>query len=248
MSAAANLTDSSRQKRVLMVASNGATSPVTGWPVGVWMAEISHTWLAFTEQGYHIDIASPEGGELQLDGFSDPRHESGYSAHDIVSLGFLTSPTHAELINNTLPLSSVDLSSYDAIMFVGGQAPMVTFRGNASLQNMLRTAWDAGKIIGVLCHATCLLLETTLADGSLLVSGKTWTGFSDAEEAYVDAYVGQRLQPFWIETEARKLEGTNFIANSPFKPFAIRDGRLITGQQQNSGRAVADLVIQALGA
>jgi putative intracellular protease/amidase len=32
-----------------------------------------------------------------------------------------------------------------------------------------------------------------------------------------------------------------------FKPFAIRDGNLITGQQQFSGAAAADLVVQALG-
>jgi putative intracellular protease/amidase len=32
-----------------------------------------------------------------------------------------------------------------------------------------------------------------------------------------------------------------------WKEFAIRDGRLITGQQQYSGKATARLVIEALG-
>ena len=32
-----------------------------------------------------------------------------------------------------------------------------------------------------------------------------------------------------------------------FKPFAVRDGNLITGQQQYSGAAAARLVIEALG-
>jgi hypothetical protein len=31
-----------------------------------------------------------------------------------------------------------------------------------------------------------------------------------------------------------------------FAAFAIRDGNLVTGQQQNSGRAVAELVMEAL--
>jgi putative intracellular protease/amidase len=79
------------------------------------------------------------------------------------------------------------------------------------------------------------------------VAGKTWTGFADSEEDYADAYVGQRIQPFRIEREARKLEGTNFVVNSRFKPFAIRDGLLITGQQQYSGGAAAKLVVEALG-
>ena len=32
-----------------------------------------------------------------------------------------------------------------------------------------------------------------------------------------------------------------------FSPFAVRDGLLITGQQQVSGTAAAELVIEALG-
>lgn len=33
-----------------------------------------------------------------------------------------------------------------------------------------------------------------------------------------------------------------------FKAFAVRDGRLITGQQQFSGAVTAKMVIEALGA
>ena len=67
------------------------------------------------------------------------------------------------------------------------------------------------------------------------------------EEQYADQFVGQRIQPFWIETEARKIQNTNFIVGGSFKAFAIRDGNLITGQQQFSGAASAHLVIEALG-
>ena len=37
------------------------------------------------------------------------------------------------------------------------------------------------------------------------------------------------------------------VVHKPFEPFAVRDGNLITGQQQHSGAAAAELVIQALG-
>jgi putative intracellular protease/amidase len=99
----------------------------------------------------------------------------------------------------------------------------------------------------VICHATCVLLTARLNDGTPLVDGKTWTGFANSEEEYADDYVGRRIQPFRIEDEARKLEGTNFIVNSRFKPHAVRDGNLITGQQQYSGTAAARLMIAALG-
>ena len=89
--------------------------------------------------------------------------------------------------------------------------------------------------------------EGALADGRLLVEGKTWTGFANSEERYADEFVNQRVQPFWIEDEARKLENTNFIVDGRFKPHAVRDGNLITGQQQYSGGAAARLIVEALG-
>jgi putative intracellular protease/amidase len=72
------------------------------------------------------------------------------------------------------------------------------------------------------------------------------TGFSNMEEDFADNYVGQKVMPFCIEDEARKL-GANLISAGLFKPYAIRDGRLITGQQQYSGAATARLVIEDLG-
>lgn len=95
-------------RSILLVASNTATSPVTGWPIGFWWAELTHPWLTFREAGYAVTIASPEGGPLQGDGYSDPEDSSGYSADDIISLGFKTSPTHRALLENTPRLDSLD--------------------------------------------------------------------------------------------------------------------------------------------
>ena len=97
MSGNTNLTRPDAPKRVLLVAANAATSPVTGWPVGFWWSELTHPWWTFREAGYEVEIRSPDGGDLQGDGFSDPEHESGYSADDLLSLGFKKSAKHAAL-------------------------------------------------------------------------------------------------------------------------------------------------------
>jgi hypothetical protein len=47
---------------------------------------------------------------------------------------------------------------------------------------------------------------------------------------------------FGSKKEARRMPATNFIVNSRFRPFAVRDGRPLTGQQQYSGSAAARLV------
>jgi putative intracellular protease/amidase len=235
------------KKRVLVVAANPGVSPTTGWPIGFWWAELTHPYWTFAEAGYEVDIVSPKGGDLAGDSFSDPEDASGYSASDILSLGFKTSPTHAEMLKGTKSIHEVDLAAYDAIFVVGGQSPMVTMIDDTDLHAFVARAYEGGKVVAVVCHGTCILLKTRLSNGELLVAGKTWTGFANSEEAFADSFVGKQIQPFWIEDEARKIEGTNFIVNGRFKPFAVRDGNLITGQQQNSGAAAAELVVQTLG-
>lgn len=247
MSANLNVTNETTRKRVLLIAANPSTSDITGWPVGFWWAELTHPYWAFTEAGYEVEIRSPRGGALHADSYSDPEDASGYSAHDILSLGFKKSPTHAALLANTASIDDVSPSRYDAVFLAGGQSPMFTFRANPALERLVAGFYEAGKITALVCHATCLLLTVRLSGGNLLVDGKTWTGFANSEEQFADSFVGRRIQPFWIEDEARTIAGTNFVVDQRFREFAVRDGRLITGQQQYSGAAAARLVIDALG-
>ena len=247
MSANLNVTNADARKRILMVAANPSTSTTTGWPIGFWWAELTHPYWAFTEAGYDVEIRSPLGGTLQADGYSDPEDASGYSAHDILSLGFKKSPTHAALLQNTKSLDNADPAGYAGVFLTGGQSPMYTFRGNGKLEHLVSRFYEAGKVTALVCHATCLLLETKLSSGELLVKGKTWTGFANSEEQFADNFVGKRIQPFWIEDEARKIPHTNFVVDQMFREFAVRDGLLVTGQQQYSGAAAARLVIEALG-
>lgn len=235
------------KKKVLIVAANPAQSPVTGWPTGFWWAELTHPYWAFTEAGYEIEIRSPEGGTLSADGFSDPEDESQYSAHDILSLGFKKSAAHMALLQETKSIKGVNPSDYDAVFLIGGQSPMITFFGNQEVYKLVANFYEAGKVTALVCHATCVLLEAKLSTGEFIVSNKTWTGFADQEERYAEDFVKGKLQPFWIETEARKIPNSNFVIDQPFRPFAVRDGLLITGQQQFSGNAAARLVIEALG-
>jgi putative intracellular protease/amidase len=124
---------------------------------------------------------------------------------------------------------------------------MVTFIDNEPLHKLVADFYEAKKAVGIVCHATCVLLKAKTSDGKLLAEGKTWTGFADSEEQFAYNFVGMKIQPFWIEEEARKMQNTNYINGGMFKPFAVRDGNLITGQQQFSGAATARLVIEALG-
>jgi putative intracellular protease/amidase len=236
-----------RPKRVVIVASNPAVSESTGWPIGFWWSELTHPYWMLTERGYRVDVASPDGGKLEADSWSDPRDDSRYSADDLISLGFINSPDHLKLVEQSHPLTDIAVADYDAALFVGGQGPMYTFVDDERVHALIASFYESGKVVAVICHAVCALLKTRLSDGKLLVEDKTWTGFANSEEQFADEYVGRKIQPFWIEDEARRLKNTNFIVNGRFKPHAVRDGNLITGQQQYSGAAAAQLMIEALG-
>ena len=247
MSAAIDVRNPEKPKRVAIIASNPATSKQTGWPIGFWWGELTHPYWEFVENGYQVEIFSPDGGKLQGDSWSDPRDGSQYSAEDLLSLGFINSPEHAALVDNSKAIEGLKVENFDGILFAGGQGPMYTFFNDERVHRLAVQFYEAGKVTCVICHATCMLLKAKLSTGRLLVEGKTWTGFANSEEQYADSFVGQRIQPFWIEEEARKIPDTNFVVNGRFRPYAIREGNLVTGQQQYSGTAAARLVIEALG-
>ncbi|OJJ15196.1 type 1 glutamine amidotransferase domain-containing protein [marine bacterium AO1-C] len=232
--------------KILMVASSPTTSAQTGWPIGFWVAELTHPLRVFQEAGYEVDLVSTEGGKIEMDSYSNPTDASGYAAHDIISLGYMQQDWFNEMLGNTQKFSEVDIAHYDAIFLVGGQGPMYTFRGNQALEKLFASFFEQGKPSAAVCHSTTLLLEAKTSLNELLVKGKTWTGFANAEEDYADQAAGIKIQPYRIEDEAKKLTDTNFKVAAPFSSYAIADGNLITGQQQNSGAAAAELVVQQL--
>jgi putative intracellular protease/amidase len=241
-----DVTDPARRPRVLMVVANPGVSTTLGWPVGFWAAELFHPYYEFTQRRYDVTIASPEGGPVEVDAMSDPRDESQWSADDLVSMGALNTPAIAAQLADTPALRDLDLAAYDALVVCGGQGPMFQFRRHADLQRAIVSFFEARKPTAALCHGTCALLDVRLADGSYLIAGRTMTGFANVEEDYGDAAVGRQIMPFRIEDEAR-ARGANYVQAGLFKAFAVRDMNLITGQQQYSGRKVAELVISALG-
>lgn len=189
MSANVNVTRSS-SKEVLMVVANPSVSTTTGWPVGFWASELTHPWYEFREVGYEVTLASPDGGKVEVDAMGDPRDPSGYSADDVISMGFLNTPKLVAMLEDTKKLSDLNLEEFDAIVVCGGQSPMFTFRDNEELKEALSHFYESEKTTAALCHGTTALMDVNLSDGSYLIEGKTMTDFADIEEEAADAAAG----------------------------------------------------------
>jgi putative intracellular protease/amidase len=249
-----NPVNAARPRRVAIVIANPAVSTTTSWPVGFWWSELAHPFHAFRERGYQVQLFSPDGGRCVADAMSDPRDPSGYSASDLISMGFIATPSLAALVEETTPVSALGVDDFDAIVVAGGQAPMFTFERATALHDVFSRFYEGGKVAAALCHGTAILRYARLADGTPLVRGKTVTGFANVEEDFADEAVwqygmlprGTRIMPWRIEDELRRL-GANFVHAGPWRGFAIRDGNLITGQQNFSGSETAQAVIAALG-
>jgi len=249
-----NVTNAKKKKRVAIVVANPALSTTTNWPVGFWWSELSHPYFVMTEKGYEVAVFSPRGGKCEADAMSDPRDASGYSAEDLISLGFINSAKHAALIENTKKVSEIDVQQFDAILVAGGQAPMFTFESAHELHEKFVAFYEAGKVAVALCHGVAILRYAKLSNGEYLAKGKTVTGFANVEEDFADNAVWEmnllardkHVMPWRIEDEMKRI-GANYVQAGLWRGFAVRDGNLITGQQNFSGSETAELLVQTLG-
>ena len=131
---------------------------------------------------------------------------------------------------------------------------MFTFENSVVLHRKFVEFYEQGKIACALCHGTAILKFARLSNGEYLAKGKTVTGFANVEEDFADKAVWsmnllpreKHVMPWRIEDELRKL-GANYVQAGLWRGFAIRDGNLITGQQNFSGEETARLLLDTLG-
>jgi putative intracellular protease/amidase len=169
-------------------------------------------------------------------------------------LGFIHTPALAALVERTRPARELEVARFDAVVVAGGQAPMSNFEAATDLHRKFSAFYEAGKIAAALCHGVAVLRYAKLSNGDPLVKGKTVTGFANVEEDFADQAVwsanllprGKHVMPWRIEDELRRL-GANYVQAGLWRGFAVRDGNLITGQQNFSGEETARLLLDTLG-
>ncbi|MEL6123685.1 MAG: type 1 glutamine amidotransferase domain-containing protein [Bacteroidota bacterium] len=232
-------------ENILIVAADPAISTTTSWPVGFWLSEVTHPIKVFREAGYTHVIASPKGGKLEMDAMSNPHDESGRSAWDEISKTALEDKSFVKQLTNVPSLNDINPDDFDAIMVAGGQSPLFTFGEASLLQEMFTAFYNQGKVASALCHGTAILRYLKNENGKPFVDGKKVTGFSNGEEDDSDAFAGTKVMPWRIEDELIKL-GAVYSSVENWKPYAIADRNLITGQQNMSGEVTAQMIVDYL--
>jgi putative intracellular protease/amidase len=209
-------------------------SIVSSADIGFWLAELTHPYWHFTEGGKNeVVIASPKGGKVTPDPNSLPDSEGSWEADDLVTRGFLSDGTLVEKFSSTLALSAVNVDDYDGVHVVGGAGAAVDLYPNEEVAGILSTFWNAGKVVGTICHGSI-----ALANISELVAGKRVTGFSREEDRIVEEIYGADFIPNFPEPVLVKA-GVEFVHVGPWSIRVVVDGLLITGQNQQSASEYA---------
>ena len=206
---------------------------VSSAKVGFWLAELTHPYWHLSERGHEIDIASPEGGKGTVDPTSDPYSDGTWEKTDIVSKGFLSDKELVAKMESTTALRDVQLENYDAVHVVGGGGAAVDLYPNDDVKKVLEYFWNADKIIGTICHGSI-----ALANIPELVAGKHATGFSRVEDAQVEALYGLNFIPNFPQPVMEQA-GIKYEHNDPWEVRVVVDGKLITGQNQQSASQYA---------
>lgn len=212
---------------------------ITSAPLGTWLAEVTRPFWHLTERGHDITFASPNGGKIIWDRLSDPSTEGSFEASDLVSKGFLSDPVLVARLANTTRVADIDPAAFDAIHVAGGTGAAVDLYPNADLARLFEHFWSTGKVVGTICHGSI-----ALANNPSRVTGRMATGFTLAEDIAAEAIYGPKFIPFYPQPVMQEA-GIDFVHVEPQGVRVVVDGRLVTGQNQQSASAYA-LAFQTL--
>jgi putative intracellular protease/amidase len=223
--------------KVLIIVTNHATLGDTDQANGTYSPELTHALHAFLEAGYSYDIASIKGGV-------GPLYGENVDPDDQVNKQVLAMDDFQSRINNTIPYTQLNSADYDAVFYPGGFGLLSDLAEHQEVGRITAALYEAGAVVGAVCHGPAGLLPITLSDGSALLAGKTVTAFTREEE--IDFGTLPDI-PFLLEEALTRKAGA-YHKVAPWGEHVITDGRLITGQNPASAGAVGKAMVAALQA
>lgn len=225
---------------VLIVVTSHTQLGNTGRPTGFYFDEMATPYYAFRDAGHDVDIASIRGGAAAHDPNSLSADESKLPA---AVRRFLADAEAMAKLKATISIDDANPDDYDAIFLPGGHGAMWDFPFNTALSRAVGAIYDAGGHVGAVCHGPAGLVGARRGDGKPLVQGLRVNSFTDAEEAAIRL---THEMPFLLETRLTELGG-RFEGGDNFTAKAVRDGRLVTGQNPMSVEVVSALMVETLG-
>jgi putative intracellular protease/amidase len=225
------------------------------YPSVVWAEEFSVPFSKFEQAGFQIDVATVDGEVPQVDVSSISEEYQKYfrpegtydNDEEIVKFYHTVMDNNSQLKQplNVSQIQQADVSSYDAIFYVGGHGCLEDTSKSVETANIGKWSFQAGKLVGIVCHGHCGILNATDNAGEFLFKGFQMTCMSEDEEKLTKLW-GQ--MPFVLQRRLEEL-GVQY-SKSPvtWGSYVVEDRNLITGQNPYSSREIADRMVARLSA
>ncbi|WP_374079519.1 type 1 glutamine amidotransferase domain-containing protein [Bdellovibrio bacteriovorus] len=222
-----------RSKKILFVLTSSDQLGDTGHKTGAYLSEITHPYDELARLGYDIDMISPRGGKVPLDGvmMDDPLNATWMNDEEFLSK-----------IENTQTPWQVRGKDYCAIYFAGGHGAMFDFPENLQLQKLATEIFENNGVVGSVCHGAAALVNVRLSDGAYLVKGHEVSCFTNEEEETVGM---ERAVPFLLQTRLEE-RGAHHTSSPRFAGHVVKSGRLVTGQNPASAAGVGKSIAEVL--
>ena len=222
--------------KILMVLTSHDELGNTGRKTGFWLEEFAAPYFVFRDAGVDLTLASPKGGQPPIDPKSDlPENQTPAMAR------FKGDDGAKKALASTRKLAEMNAADYDTVFYVGGHGPMWDLVDNPDSIRLIEAFYNSGKPVAAVCHSPAVFHRVTY-QGAPLVKGKRVTGFTNGEEEAVQL---THVVPFLVEDELKRVGGL-YEKAADWQPFAIIDGRLVTGQNPASSTAAALSLLKVL--
>jgi putative intracellular protease/amidase len=223
--------------KILIVLTSHDRLGNTGKKTGFWLEEFAAPYYVFQDAGATIALASPHGGQPPLDPKSDVP-----DAQTKDTQRFKADRTAQAVLASTLKLSDISAGNFDAVFYPGGHGPLWDLAEDPNSIDLIEFMLAAGKPVALVCHAPGVLRHVKTLSGSLVVQGKSVTGFTNTEEQAAGL---TEIVPFLVEDMLR-TNGGNYTKTADWQPYVVHDGLLITGQNPASSEPAAKYLLEQL--
>jgi putative intracellular protease/amidase len=222
--------------KILMVVTSHDQLGSTGRKTGLWLEEFAAPYFVFRDAGVELTLASPKGGQPPIDPKSDLPEEQ-----TLAMTRFEQDKQAQKELSQTVKLSDMKSEGFDTIFYVGGHGPMWDIVDNPDAIALIESFYNSGKPVAAVCHSAGIF-HRVMYQGEPLVKGKRVTGFTNGEEAAVNL---THVVPFLVEDELKRIGGI-YEKAADWAPFAVVDGRVLSGQNPASSTAAAKALLGLL--
>ena len=221
-------------KKILIPLTNHATLGKGNEANGTYSPELTHVLHLLIDAGFEYDLVSINGGKAPLYGTD--------IEGDKVNEQILSNEDFQNRVNATLPVSQINIDDYDAVYYPGGFGLLYDLATNEDLAKLSAAHYENGGILAAVCHGPAGFLPIVLTNSKKLLANKSVTAFSREEE--IDFGTIDKI-PYLLEESLTRM-AAKYTKVQPWNEFVVEDGRVITGQNPGSAKAVGEGIVRRL--